>query len=313
MNMEAIVESRAYQLAHDFLAALPQVLIALAVLSVTWLLARLLTRGLVRALGHTRMRRSLADVAEKLAAIAVWLGGLLVAAVIAFPTLTPGRVLTALGLGSIAIGFAFKDILENFLAGILILYREPFRLDDYIECAGIEGKVEEITIRDTHIRQTDGQRVVMPNAMLYREPVRVLTDRDTRRTTVLCGIAYGEDVDAARAVIKAAVESQPSVRQDKEVQIFAQAFGESSIDFEVTWWTGAKPVDIRRSRDAVVAAVKRALDEAGIEIPFPYRTLTFKDPLRVAGEGGDARGTPTPAAPEASPRSPSGSAAGPRP
>ncbi|MGQ9371328.1 mechanosensitive ion channel family protein [Azospirillum sp. ST 5-10] len=281
MDPQAIVESRAYRLAADFLAALPQVLIALAVLVVTWLAARLVTRALVRALGHTRMRRSLADVVEKLAAILIWLGGILVAAVIAFPTLTPTGVLTTLGLGSIAIGFAFKDILENFLAGILILYREPFRLDDYIECTGIEGKVEEITIRDTHIRQTDGQRVVMPNATLYREPVRVLTDLVIRRTTIVCGVAYGADVDEARAVIRRAVEELPSVRTDKEVQIFAQAFGESSIDFEVTWWTGAKPVDIRRSRDEVVAAIKRALDEAGIEIPFPYRTLTFKEPLAL--------------------------------
>jgi small-conductance mechanosensitive channel len=72
-----------------------------------------------------------------------------------------------------------------------------------------------------------------------------------------------------------------SVDSDKKVQIFAQAFGASSIDFEVTWWTGSSPLEIRQSRDQVVAAVKRALDEAGIEIPFPYRTLTFKEPLET--------------------------------
>ncbi|WP_027135401.1 mechanosensitive ion channel family protein [Geminicoccus roseus] len=281
MNPEAILEHRIFQLVRDFIAQLPQFLLALAILVVTWAVARYGSRLLMRGLGHTKVRRSLADVLEKLVAIMIWLGGLLLASVVAFPTLTPGRVITALGLGSIAIGFAFKDILENFLAGILILYREPFRLGDYVECAGIEGRVEEITIRDTHIRQTDGQRVVVPNATLYRDPVWVLTDQDTRRTTIICGIAYGEDVDRAREVIQAAVTPLPSVRDDREVQVFAQAFGESSIDFEVTWWTGAKPIDIRRSRDQVVAAVKRALDEAGIEIPFPYRTLTFKEPLAL--------------------------------
>ncbi len=91
------------------------------------------------------------------------------------------------------------------------------------------------------------------------------------------------------------MKSVDSVRDDvKDVQIFAQEFADSSINFEVTWWTGSRPVDIRRSRDKVVAAVKGALDEAGIEIPFPYRTLTFKEPLetlrtdREAGGGRDA-------------------------
>ena len=85
-------------------------------------------------------------------------------------------------------------------------------------------------------------------------------------------------------MIERAVREVDSVRDDvKDVQIFAQAFGASSIDFEVTWWTGSEPVDIRRSRDKVVSAVKRALDEEGIEIPFPYRTLTFKEPLSLLG------------------------------
>ena len=98
---------------------------------------------------------------------------------IIFPGITPAKILTVLGLGSIAIGFAFKDIFENFLAGILILFREPFQIQDFIECEGIEGFVEDITIRDTHIRRVDGQRIVIPNAMLFKNPVYVRTDLDT--------------------------------------------------------------------------------------------------------------------------------------
>lgn len=207
--------------------------------------------------------------------------GLLVATITLFPTLTPAKVLTALGLESIAVGFAFKDIFENFFAGILILFREPFQLNDFIECQNFEGFGEEITIRDTHIRLTEGQRVVMPNAMLFKNPVTVRTDQDWRRVSITCGIAYGEDVDEGRAVIKKALQGLESVDQEKDIQIFAKEFGSSSIDFEVTWWTGARPLDIRASKDKVVGAVKKTLDEAGIAIPFPYRTLTFKEPLRT--------------------------------
>ena len=99
---------------------------------------------------------------------------------------------------------------------------------------------------------------------------------------MICGVAYGEDVDAAREVIANAVRGVDAVRDDvRDVEIFAQEFADSAINFEVTWWTGSRPIDIRSSRDKVVAAVKRALDDAGIEIPFPYRTLTFNEPLPI--------------------------------
>ncbi len=268
-------------LGRQILAHLPHVISAVVILVATWGIARILERVLSRIFSRLGIRESLSELLRKLVYIGIWIVGVLIAAIIIFPSLTPGKILTGLGLGSIAIGFAFKDIFENFLAGILILLREPFQLGDVIECDELEGFVEEITIRDTHIRQTDGQRVVLPNSMLFKNPVTVRTDRDLRRVTIICGIAYGEDVDRARQVIQEALDGLESVNQDKAVQIFAQGFGSSSIDFEVTWWTGSLPLDIRKSKDKVVAAVKRALDQAGIEIPFPYRTLTFKEPLQT--------------------------------
>jgi len=249
--------------------------------------ATLLDKLLRRFSSRLGMRQSLSELFRRVITVVVWLAGILAAAVIVFPTLTPAKVLTAIGLGSIAIGFAFKDIFEKLLAGMLILLREPFKLKDFIECDDLEGFVEEITIRDTHIRRSDGQRVVMPNAMLFKNPVIVRTDLDRRRVTIVCGVAYGGDVDEARKTIYATVAELDTVDKDRDVQIFAQAFGSSSIDFEVTWWTGSQPLEIRKSKGEVVAAVKRALDEAGIEIPFPYRTLTFKEPLRTLSQEPD--------------------------
>ena len=267
----------------------------LLILVATWLLTKGLESLLRRIFLKLGLRTSLSDLLRKLVFIGVWIIGVLVAAVIVFPSLTPAKILAALGLGSIAIGFAFKDIFENFLAGLLILFREPFELNDFIECNELEGKVEEITIRDTHIRQTDGQRVVIPNSLLFKNPVTVRTDQDIRRVTIMCGVAYGEDVDKARDVIQQALADLETVHHDKDIQIFAHGFGASSIDFEVTWWTGSRPVDIRKSKDKVVAAVKRALDDADIEIPFPYRTLTFKEPLTTLmsrqGESHEQAGT----------------------
>lgn len=278
----SIIDGHLRTMADQAISYLPAVAIAITIVFLTWVADKVLDRIIASAMGRARMRRGLVEVVQKLTSVLLWIVGLLVATTVIFPSMTPGRLVTAVGLGSIAIGFAFKDIFENFIAGILILFREPFRLSDYIECSDIEGQVEQITIRDTHIRQVDGQRVVIPNAVLFKEPVTVRTDRDLRRTTIICGVAYGEDVDKAREVIRNAVEPLDSVRNGPGIEIFAQEFASSSINFEVTWWTGSRPIDIRRSRDEVVAAVKRGLDDAGIEIPFPYRTLTFKEPISVS-------------------------------
>ncbi|ATG42113.1 Small-conductance mechanosensitive channel [Phaeobacter piscinae] len=262
--------------------AAPRVGVALAILLLTALLVWL-AKTVIRRISHQlELRRNLCDVLQLLASVVLWLIGSLIAVTVVFPTVTPGKALTTLGLGSVAIGFAFKDTFENFLAGILLLLREPFQIGDFIECEGAEGKIEAITVRDTHIRQTDGQLVVVPNAQLFHNAVTVRTNKELRRATLICGIAYGENVDAARSVISEAVRNVDMVRDDvRDIQVFAKTFGASSVDFEITWWTGSEPLDIRASRDQVVAAVKSALDDAGIEIPFPYRTLTVNEPVPV--------------------------------
>lgn len=151
------------------------------------------------------------------------------------------------------------------------------------------GEVEEVTVRMTQLRLTTGETVLLPNSILYKNPVQILTNRGTRRVTVICGVSYDTELDSAIAVIKDAVTSCASVSNQQSVQIFPIEFGSSSIDIEVTWWTESKPFDVRASRAEVICSVKSALDRAEIEIPFPYRTLTFKAPLKV-NEGLETQG-----------------------
>ncbi len=274
-------------IARSTIALLPHLAVAIIVIFLTWIVSKVATSALKRMLKRTRLRQSLQELFSLLTSIAVWVLGIMIAAVILFPGLTPASILAGLGIGSVAIGFAFKDVFENFLAGIIILFRREMRIGDHVECEGIEGQVSHIAIRESHIRQTDGQLVIVPNSILFKNPVTVRTDKDHRRVTVICGVAYDVDVDEARTVITEAVRGCDTVISDsKPIQIFAQEFASSSINFEVTWWTGSKPVEVRTSRDQVVSAVKRALDDAGIEIPFPYRTLTFKKPLPLQKASG---------------------------
>lgn len=269
-------------IAKAAVAMLPNVAVALLLLVVTWLLTKLARKVIAGVSPSSASQRSLVIATQKIIVALIWISGILLTAVVLFPGVTPGSLLAGLGIGSVAIGFAFKDIFENFLAGMLILTRQPFKIDDYVEVNGIEGKVESITVRDTIVRQTDGQPVVVPNAILFKNPVTVRTDKDRRRASVVCGVGYGEDVGKARAVIAKAVTAVESVDDaGYPVQVLAASFGASSVDFEIRWWTESQPGAVKKSKDAVIESVKKALDDAGIEIPFPYRTLTFSEKLRL--------------------------------
>ncbi|MEO9933596.1 MAG: mechanosensitive ion channel family protein [Rhodopirellula bahusiensis] len=274
----------------DFLIRSPLLFAALIVVVLTSLLSRLVSWGVHGLLEKRGMRTSLKDLINQLTSIAIWVIGLLIATVVAFPGMTPSKALTVLGLGSVAIGFAFKDIFENFFAGILILWGYPFDRGDFITCGDVTGEVKQITIRNTMIRKLDGELAVVPNASLFKNNVDVLTNQPQRRVRLICGVAYDEDVDQSRDVIKQAVQGCESVQGKRTVEVFAKEFADSSINFEVAWWAGSKPLDIRRSRDEVVAAIKRDLDAAGIEIPFPYRTLTFKNPEHLGFQSTESAG-----------------------
>ena len=264
-----------------FVRALPQLGIALFVILITWIVAKGARRLLDRMLRQADLRRTLINLFETLLSVMVWTIGLLIAATIVFPGVTPANLLALVGLGSVAIGFAFKDIFENFLAGILIMLRKKVNIGDVIECEAVEGRVEQITLRDTYLRHLSNELVLVPNAYLFKNPLKILTDAPLRRHEVEVGVAYDVDLDEAVTVITRSVQAVETVEAGKPVEVFAKEFGDSSINFLVRWWAGSTPVQAHMSRDRVVRSIKRALDDAGMEIPFPQRTLWFRDALQV--------------------------------
>lgn len=277
------VQNTAFQTLSEmilsFVEHLPYLFGGLLTLLLTWGLARLVTAFGTRLLSHWGKRESVKELIVRLISIVIWVFGLLLSAIILFPGLTPAKALGGLGLVSIAVGLAFKDIFENFFAGILILWRFPFERGDYIECEGLVGKVERVMVRMSYIRETNGVLTVVPNSFLFKNPVTVLTSLPSRRVMLTTGVAYDVDVTEAVQVIEEAMQGCETLTADKPIQVFPNAFGSSSIDIEIAWWTDSTPLGVRRSTGEVVTAVKAALDKAGIEIPFPYRTLTFKEAL----------------------------------
>ena len=285
MDVLEILIRRIEEMIAGFVRMLPQLAIAVLVLIVTWLIAHFVRAGVSRVAARTKLRPSLIALFATLAAVMTWLFGILVALAVVLPGVTAGSLLAVLGLGSVAVGFAFKDIFENFLAGILIMMRRKMRIGDMIECEGVEGRVEQITLRETYLRLLSAELTIVPNSFLFKNPVRIVTDAPRRRYEVAVGVAYDSDLDRAAAIIEEATRSASGVESSRPVEVFAREFNDSSIDFTVRWWAGSAPVEMHRSRDAVVRSIKRALDGAGIEIPFPQRVLTVAVPDLDDGDG----------------------------
>lgn len=150
----------------------------------------------------------------------------------------------------------------------------------------MRGKVEKITLRETYIRQLSNELTIMPNAMLFKNPVEILTDAEIRRDELMIGVAYDSDLDGVEAAIRRAFERDiPGIVPDKSVGVFAREFGGSSIDWLVQWWSeSSAPRDMRDVRTAVIKSIKAEFDKDGIDIPFPIQTNLFPEPLKIASD-----------------------------
>lgn len=204
--------------------------------------------------------------------------GLLVGVTIAFPTFTPADLIGALGITGIAIGFAFRDILENFLAGILILLTEPFRLNDQIIFEGYEGTVENIETRATTIVTYDGRRVVIPNAKLFKSSVTINTAFDKRRMEYDVGIGNGDDIARAKGLMLETIRNVEGVLSDPPPDVLVVGYAENGVTIRMRWWVQPpRRADALDITDRVLAQVKNVLAEHGIDLPYPTQQILFHD------------------------------------
>jgi small-conductance mechanosensitive channel len=203
---------------------IPYVAVAFVVFVLFYVIG-MIVRRIARRFSHrTQRRHNLGIVLGRLGQGAIVLLGLLIALVIAVPGFTPGQLVSVLGLSSVAIGFAFRDILQNFLAGILLLLSEPFRIGDQIRSGDFEGTVENIETRATFIVTYDGRRIVIPNSTLFVNPVTVNTANTKRRLEYDINVPKQTDVARMRQVILRSVAGAPHVLRDPAPDILLVGF-----------------------------------------------------------------------------------------
>lgn len=263
---------------NGFIALLPNILLGLIVFILFLFIASRIKALVKRLTRNRRSARNLGLVLGRLAQGLTILIGLFIALSIVIPTFQVGDLIQLLGISGVAIGFAFRDILQNFLAGILILLTEPFQIDDQIVFKGFEGTVENIETRATTIRTYDGRRIVIPNSELFTNSVTVNTAFDNRRLEYDVGIGYNDDIDRAKQLMLDAMLSVDEVLKDPAPDVLAMELAESTVNIRVRWWVHPpRRADNLISRDKVIIAIKKKLVANGIDLPFPTQQILFHD------------------------------------
>lgn len=282
VNEYQTIMTSANHLLQQMISRIPYLIVASLVFVIFWVLSIFFKKAVTRILGSRKHHQNLVTVFRRVGSALILFLGFMVAMIIAVPSFTPGKLIGALGIGSVAIGFAFKDIFQNLLSGILLLLSEPFRIGDQIISGNFEGTVEDIQIRATTIRTYDGRKVVIPNSQLYTSTMTVNTAYSQRRLEFDVGIGYENNIIDAQQVILSVLKAAPTVSKLAEPSVIATALADSSVVLRVRWFIDDGTQTNRvASINEVIILVKEALEKANISIPFPVTTLDTNHPLLV--------------------------------
>lgn len=262
------------KIVDSFWERVPYICIAIIVFIIFWLLTKLFKFFVRKTLeNRSYTRQNLVLVLNRVGSTTILFFGFLIALVIMIPGFTPGQLMSALGIGSVAIGFAFKDIFQNLLSGILILLSEPFRIGDSIVVNSLEGTVEDIQIRATFLRSPDGRRIVIPNATVYTSALTVNTAYQQRRCEFVVGIGYDDDEQKAKQIILDILNNDRNVLSQPAFSVNVTALADFSVNLTVRWWVDTTETDMSSSTSTIQAQVKQAFNENGINIPYPIQEL----------------------------------------
>jgi len=257
---------------------LPGLAVALALFGLGLLIARGVRAAVRRAAAMRDASPGSAAVLGRSAGGVTVLVSFLVAASVAFPSVSAADLFNLLGIGGFPIGFAFRDVLQNLLAGILILLPRPFVIGDQIRAVAHEGTVEDVWVRATVLRTYDNQRVLIPNATLFVDKITVITAREKRSLAFPLTNGNSEDIRKARRVVVEALRDTDGVLADPPPEALVTGLGAAGVDMTARLWID--PVRRRDTVDALnhaIAKRKEALTAAGIDLPYPTSQVLFHD------------------------------------
>jgi len=255
----------------NFFAFLPRLVVSLVIFVAGLYLAGVISRLLRRAMEKRNSDREITLLLTQLTRWTVLTLGVMVAMEQVGFDLT--AFLTGLGILGFTVGFALQDVSKNFIAGLLLLLEQPFDLGDVIEVGDHIGTVAKVDVRATELYTPERQNVIIPNGEIYTSSIKNYSRYPKRRVELTVGVGYKSDLEQVRAAALKAIADIPGRLDDPAPQVVFRNFGESSIDFTLYFWIDLIAGGYFRALDAAVVKIKAAFDAAGIEIPYPVRTV----------------------------------------
>tara|TARA_Y100000296_G_scaffold24286_1_gene28651 strand:- start:2780 stop:3766 length:987 start_codon:yes stop_codon:yes gene_type:complete len=261
---------------------LPNIVVAFLIAIVFGVIAKAAGNVLGKVMRRTFESRQIAGLLTSIIKSLIILAGIFIALDFVGLKGTVTSLLAGAGIVGLAIGFAFQDMTENFIAGVAMGIRKPFEIGDVIEAEGVFGNVKEINLRNTLVETFYGQLEVIPNKILFRNILTNYSSLGYRRLEIPVGISYADDIEQAADVLTEAMNKKDYVIRKEETAVYAESFGDSSINLLLWFWIRypGEPGFMVVRHDAI-NTVKKVLDENDILIPFPIRTLDFN------AKGGD--------------------------
>ncbi|GAB5391937.1 MAG: hypothetical protein Altm2KO_22360 [Alteromonas macleodii] len=261
---------------------LPNIVVAFFIAIAFGIIAKVIGNVAGKIMRRTFESRQIASLLTSIIKSIVLIAGIFIALDFVGLKGTVTSLLAGAGIVGLAIGFAFQDMTENFIAGVAMGIRKPFEIGDVIEAEGVFGNVKEINLRNTLVETFYGQLEVIPNKILFRNILTNYSYLGYRRIEIPVGISYADDIEEAAKVITDAMNEKDYVIKKEETAVYAESFGDSSINLLLWFWI-RYPGDpgFMSVRHDAVSTVKTVLEENDILIPFPIRTLDFN------AKGGD--------------------------
>ena len=276
------------EMAAGAFRALPLILIGVLLLIANWFIASAVLKAGKRVLERRLPSQLLRDVIARAIATLVFVLGLYVVLRISELTGLAVTIIGGTGLLGLAIGFAFRDIAENFLASILISVQRPFAMGDLIEVDGHTGYVQRVNTRATLIMTRDGNHVQIPNAIVYKQTIMNFTANPSSRETFVVGIGYDDSIAEAQTTALEVMRAHPAILDDPEPLVLVEALAASTVNLRLYFWIDVATYSQQKVRSAIIRLTKSALENAGISMPDEAREVVFPHGVPVTVSDAEA-------------------------
>ena len=256
------LRDRVQVMIDGIIALLPNFVVAAVIVLAFVVGARIARKFAVRTARHYNRTEHLGQIVGRLLQWIIFATGLLVALSVVAPSFQLKDLVSTLGIGGLAVGFAFRDVFQNFLAGLILLLTQPFHIGDQIKVKDFEGTVDEIETRATILRTYDGRRVVIPNSTLFTEALSVNTAFDHLRSEYEVHLKPGEDVEQMRQELLDAIQNVPDVLHDPPPEVLVSGFADQATVLSVRWWTSSRHEKSIAMRNKVLTAIQQRMASA---------------------------------------------------